>query len=324
MQISDLTSRPNPITVAGPSLAIELSWVTHSVWSERLRDQHSVLRQLAADHPGLIESIGSFWGDGTECFPEFIVLSHLAGALGEIDFDRLFDALSAVRTKVPTDMPLRSETEGDRRAILSRLARLGSDDALWEAYCALIRAVYAPLAEWWRSSALPAVEQAVASARRELDRGADWSRMIVSAECTNMEELLPEILERGDPVVLVVCALFGKVLYFDLPGCQLIGLTAGLGELGARVRTGDLARRIRVLADPTRLAILDHLRTGPRSVGDIALDFGLAQPTVSAHVKQLREAGLVSAVRRGTRLELSTNAGELQALAGELTAAVAG
>ncbi len=73
-----------------------------------------------------------------------------------------------------------------------------------------------------------------------------------------------------------------------------MGLGAELGELGARARTEELARRIRVLADPTRLAILDHLRTGPRSVGDLATDFGLAQPTVSAHVKQLRQARLVT------------------------------
>jgi DNA-binding transcriptional ArsR family regulator len=324
MQISELSNPRDSVTVTGPSLALELSWAIHSAWSEVLTARHQVLRTLAADHPSVTQSIREFWDDGTECFPEFIVLTHLAGALGEIDFDRLFAALASARTEVPTELPLRSEKQDDRRAILSRLARLRADDALWAAYTSLFRSVYAPLADWWRSSGVPAVEQAVASARRELDRGADWSRMIVSAECTNMEELLPEIMLRGDPVVLAVCALFGRVLYFDLPGCQLIGLTAGLGELGARVRTGDLARRIRVLADPTRLAILDHLRTGPRSVGDIALDFGLAQPTVSAHVKQLREAGLVSAVRRGPRLELSMNADALAALAGELTAAVAG
>jgi DNA-binding transcriptional ArsR family regulator len=138
-----------------------------------------------------------------------------------------------------------------------------------------------------------------------------------------MHARMPEIVERDEPVVLAVCALFGKGLYFDLPRCQLIGLGAGLGELGARARTEELARRIRVLADPTRLAILDHLRTGPRSIGDLAVDFGLAQPTVSAHVKQLRQAGLVTAARNGSRLELSVNPETLRALASELTTVVA-
>jgi ArsR family transcriptional regulator len=54
-------------------------------------------------------------------------------------------------------------------------------------------------------------------------------------------------------------------------------------------------------------------------VGEIARAFSLAQPTVSAHVKQLREAGLVAAERRGARLEISADRAALAELAGELT-----
>ena len=160
------------------------------------------------------------------------------------------------------------------------------------------------------------------AARRELESGNQWPRM-VPQHCDVLKVRLPEIVERREPVVLAVCALFGKGLYLDLSDYQLIGLGASLGEFGARARTEDLARRIRVLADPTRLAILDHLRTGPRSVGDVATEFSLAQPTVSAHVKQLREAGLVTSTRQGNRLELSVNAEALKVLAGDLMAVMA-
>jgi ArsR family transcriptional regulator len=317
MQIADTQEAQGTVTVIGPSLALDLSWASHSVWSPRLRAQHPILGALVAEHPEIIESLHEFWDDGADYFTELQVLAHTAGALEETDFDRLFDSLGSARRNVPDDLALRSETEGDRRAILARLTRLRDDDRLWAAYVELFRSLYAPLDTWWRSTAVPAVGQAVASARRELDRGADWTRMI-STSCTVVQDRLPEIVGRGEPVVLALCALFGTGLYIDLPACQLFGLGAGLGELGARARTGDLARRIRVLADPTRLAILDHLRTGPRSVGDIAADFDLAQPTVSAHVKQLRQAGLVTATRRGTRLELSVDSSALQSLAREL------
>ena len=50
------------------------------------------------------------------------------------------------------------------------------------------------------------------------------------------------------------------------------------------------------------------------------MDFALAQPTVSAHVKQLRQAGLVTATRTGSRLELSVNTEALATLTGELNA----
>ncbi len=321
MQIVETPYSLGSVKVIGPSLALELSWVTHSAWLSRLRVKHPALSALAEEHPEIIRSLQEFWGEGTDFFPELQVLAHVAGAHEETEFDRLFDALESARPGVPEDLALRSETGDDRNAIRSRLVRLRDDNELWASYAELFRTVYLPLDPWWHSTGIPSVQAAVLAVRRELDRGADWTRM-VSSGCATMLERLPEIIDHGEPVVLAPCALFGQGLYFDFPGCQLIGLGAGLGDLGARARTGDLARRIRVLSDPTRLAILDHLRAGPRSVGDIAVDFGLTQPTVSVHVKQLRQAGLVTAARRGARLELSVNAEALKALAGEINTMV--
>lgn len=48
-----------------------------------------------------------------------------------------------------------------------------------------------------------------------------------------------------------------------------------------------------VLADPSRREILDLLRERERPVGDLVDRLTLAQPTVSKHLKVLREAGLV-------------------------------
>src|SRR5688572_3080025 len=55
------------------------------------------------------------------------------------------------------------------------------------------------------------------------------------------------------------------------------------------------------LADPTRRAIYESLRRGPRSVGEIASGFPVSRPAVSQHLRALREAGLVSESREGTR-----------------------
>jgi DNA-binding transcriptional ArsR family regulator len=60
------------------------------------------------------------------------------------------------------------------------------------------------------------------------------------------------------------------------------------------------------IAEPRRRAILEVLRTGEQLVGDLAEDLGIAQPTVSKHLKVMREAGLVAvrqdAQRRWYRL----------------------
>ena len=49
------------------------------------------------------------------------------------------------------------------------------------------------------------------------------------------------------------------------------------------------------LAEPTRRRILDQLRLGDRSVGELVDTLAVSQPTMSKHLKVLREAGFVSA-----------------------------
>lgn len=64
----------------------------------------------------------------------------------------------------------------------------------------------------------------------------------------------------------------------------------------------------RALADPTRRAILDQLRAGSRTSGEIAEQFGSSWPTISRHLSVLRDAGLISAEKDGQfmRYELAT------------------
>ena len=55
----------------------------------------------------------------------------------------------------------------------------------------------------------------------------------------------------------------------------------------------------RVLTDPKRLMLLDTLRTGDRSVGDLAEAIGVTLPNASQHLAVLRSAGLVEGRRAG-------------------------
>jgi DNA-binding transcriptional ArsR family regulator len=58
---------------------------------------------------------------------------------------------------------------------------------------------------------------------------------------------------------------------------------------------------IDALGDPTRRAIFERLRSGPLSVGEIAAELPVSRPAVSQHLRVLREAGLVTERRNGTR-----------------------
>jgi DNA-binding transcriptional ArsR family regulator len=64
-----------------------------------------------------------------------------------------------------------------------------------------------------------------------------------------------------------------------------------------------MASTFELVADPTRRTILDLLREGERSVGELVERVGLSQPGVSKHLRALREAGLVG-VRRDAQRRL--------------------
>lgn len=75
--------------------------------------------------------------------------------------------------------------------------------------------------------------------------------------------------------------------------------TAPLGERDA----ADLARVFKALGDPVRLRLLSMIASragGEVCVCDLTPEFDLSQPTISHHLKLLREAGLIESERRGT------------------------
>ena len=55
-----------------------------------------------------------------------------------------------------------------------------------------------------------------------------------------------------------------------------------------------------VIGDPRRRRILELLAAGERSVGALATELGIAQPSVTQHLTALRDAALVTSEKRGT------------------------
>ena len=55
------------------------------------------------------------------------------------------------------------------------------------------------------------------------------------------------------------------------------------------------------LADPTRRDIFERLARRPRAVGELAEDLPVSRPAVSQHLRVLRDAGLVTDSRDGSR-----------------------
>ena len=70
----------------------------------------------------------------------------------------------------------------------------------------------------------------------------------------------------------------------------------------------------RALADETRREILDFLRAGPRTSGEIADQFQSSWPTISRHLAVLRAGGLVTAERKGQAIHYELNTSVFQDL----------
>ena len=69
----------------------------------------------------------------------------------------------------------------------------------------------------------------------------------------------------------------------------------------ARAAAGAVANPFEALGDPQRRAILSLLGEGPLAVGELAELLPVTRPAVSHHLRLLKEAGLVSDERLGTR-----------------------
>jgi DNA-binding transcriptional ArsR family regulator len=139
------------------------------------------------------------------------------------------------------------------------------------------------------------VQSAVAEREAQLLKNPSWQDFATTECCegTHLEAMVDALPPEGE--IAVVPAFFThKGMIVDLPGVLVIGVRAESGGAEARARTELLAKQLKTISDPTRLAILDALARNEMTVTEIATSFSLAQPTVSNHMKLLRDAGVVT------------------------------
>ena len=324
---------------AAPSLASDLAWLLLTAASPSMRakclaklDGKPPLASmcggaaLAYDgRPDLEERVRTFWDDtdGETSFTEMHILAYYSGALYATDPEELWPALEAAVATVPLDLDVPSESADELVLFSDRFRRLKESPRLVRAYLDLLQEVWAPVNETWQQW-LPAIEEAGRHYVAQYERGTSLD-VLVTPGCDIFRERCPQItldIESGKPVAFIPCLFFGSSLYLDFSDLVVIGIGIGPGNEEARARTESVARRLKAVADPTRLAILHSLAAAPSTVGELATLFRLAQPTVSMHVKVLRQSGLVHSERQGGRLRLSADPGAVESLLDDLRTAV--
>jgi DNA-binding transcriptional ArsR family regulator len=79
-------------------------------------------------------------------------------------------------------------------------------------------------------------------------------------------------------------------------------------------RAATTSDAFNAVAEPRRREILNYLALQARPVGDIVHSLGLEQPSVSKHLRVLKDVGLVRAQRDGRRMLYRTNAEAIRPL----------
>lgn len=97
-----------------------------------------------------------------------------------------------------------------------------------------------------------------------------------------------------------------------------VSCCAPLGESALDVEAAtQLAHAFKAMADPVRLRLLSMIAAAPSGevcACDLAAPLGKSQPTISHHLKVLREAGLLTSRKLGTWVYYRANAERIEAL----------
>lgn len=279
-----------------PSVHVELHWAALAAGRGKVQPHLAIFEPAAGR--SLRRAVDRFWDDGGRGLEELPVYAHLAGDL----FAERPDALLETLPEPAFDARrLRLETESrvDRDRILDRLEQLRAAPRR-RAYGRLLGRLWTAVRADWLETGLPLVLDACARWRSRFDAG-ERVRSLPPGLLDREPGLLHRVLDGN--VVLVPGHLSGRWLVLALPDVLVVGFPATAVDAAQhfRERVRPAAGALRVLADPTRLAMLAHLAHAPSSVTELAARFGVSQPTASFHVGQLDGLGLLEGERRGPR-----------------------
>jgi DNA-binding transcriptional ArsR family regulator len=294
----------------GMSTPLELYWLLSVL---RLANSEHAAELIdgrfdVAAQPGLRRRTQELWDDGNSDSTEVAIVAHATGHLLSTDMAGFVAAVREIDA-IPDPGPqsLFSEDSAEHRlALRRRIARLNADAALRNRYADLLADVWAAARLRWDANR-GEVDRWLRAGTTRLADGVPIDQLISSEHLLRIERylpLLPAAVIRGQVVMAPVYFGGRQVFFCDLPNLMVIGV--GTGERSflelQRQKAADLAGQLKLLSDPTRLAILAAISTrGDRSSTDLVRLLHLSPASISEHVRQLREAGLIHPVSEGQR-----------------------
>jgi DNA-binding transcriptional ArsR family regulator len=317
VQVESRQARAIQVT---PSAALELMWVLHNAEADHVLEggRFASLEPVRIAHG---QALQSFWGDDVRGFTEMVVLAQRSGTLQELEVERFFARLEKAATSDQAIPSLLSESPAERVAIARRLELLRTDAGLRARYIGLLETVWDSVKAEWDATGRQAVLTMAREWQRRLEQGVSYLELLQRRRLWPSRPELDELAEADAAegrLVLSPGWFYGDIHVVELDGMMYAGrgIRPKGDEEDCRHAANHVSNSLKTFADPTRLAILLWLAHQPASVTEVARHFKLSQPTVSAHVQLLREAGVLEEKSEGRSSKLSANEESLRRVFG--------
>jgi DNA-binding transcriptional ArsR family regulator len=297
-----------------PSAVMELTYLLWHLSSTKWSEEVQGLDAFKAARQEILDELEALWHDGHTCINETSILADRIGALLTDEAESFLRGLDRAAAAERANLDLRSEASELRAATLKRLERLRHEPALRRRYASLLSRVWGLTLPEWEARGRPAVRRACQEWTDRLARGAAAIDLLPPNHIVRRKpEHEPLLQLRPRLVISPIYFAGGGSFVIDMTGFVHVGRPAGdVAPDELRRRDSELmADRLKVLADGTRLALLRQLAREPAGVTELARRFRLAQPTVSNHVRLLRDAELLESRRDGARVVYTAARGNL-------------
>jgi DNA-binding transcriptional ArsR family regulator len=176
----------------------------------------------------------------------------------------------------------------------------------------------------WRESRSKAMDEAESDAIEHLGTregvGAPPLDWVSSSNTLRANETVLESVEAGEIDVVFWSEPFGLSNTWALAPGMVLSSFAQRGPLYEQYVTmrEDLVKRLKALADPTRVSILRMIRAHDLDNTQLAKHLEVSRPTVSVHAKVLADAGFISTELDGRKAEHSYEPDAVQAMCDDL------
>ena len=295
-----------------PSAPSELAWLLNLlVQTARYADpalaelDKSLLPGIGQLRSAVQDRFNRLWGDDLAGCPELVYVAHQANCLLDESPRPLLEWLAAPDRGSTWARGMLTEPENERPAVVSRLRILRENAKSRHAYRNILIDVWQLASGVWDRAGRAAVAEACGAWNAKLGTGASIEELMPPRHPLTRADRLgfDDLFEHRNEFAL-------SPLYFCLSGGHVIDLyeyvhiAVPASDLLPVRKARDamfVSDRLRVLAEPTRVHILIQLFAAPSGVMELSRSLHVSQPTVSGHLKILRDAGLVQPRRFGAR-----------------------